>query len=43
VEQSSFDDYPLLRMDQCPKIVVTIISSDKKPAGVGEPGYPPVP
>ncbi|MDN3640271.1 molybdopterin-dependent oxidoreductase [Simiduia curdlanivorans] len=42
VVQSNFHDYPLLRMDKCPKIVVTLIDSDEKHTGVGEPGVPPV-
>ncbi|MET0355585.1 MAG: molybdopterin cofactor-binding domain-containing protein [Cellvibrio sp.] len=42
VEQSSFDNYPLLRIHQCPKIIVTLISSDEKHSGVGEPGVPPI-
>ncbi len=43
VEQSSFDNYLLLRMNQSPKIVITLIPSDKKHTGVGEPGVCPVP
>ncbi|GIU42847.1 xanthine dehydrogenase family protein molybdopterin-binding subunit [Shewanella algidipiscicola] len=42
VEQSNFHDYPLLRMSQCPDIETIIIASDAVPAGVGEPGVPPV-
>ncbi len=42
IEQSSFDDYYLLRINQSPKIVVTLISSDEKHTGVGEPGVPPI-
>lgn len=42
VEQSSFDDYPLLRSNQCPKIVVTLVPSEEKHSGVGEPGVPPI-
>ena len=41
-EQSSFHDYPMLRLSQSPKIVVTLISSDRKHSGAGEPGMPPV-
>lgn len=41
-EQSSFDNYPLLRFDQTPDIHVEIIKSEDPPAGVGEPGVPPV-
>lgn len=42
VEQSNFDNYPLLRMDRSPKIVVTIIESKEPHGGVGEPGVPPI-
>jgi isoquinoline 1-oxidoreductase beta subunit len=42
VEQSSFNDYPVLRLSQSPKIIVTLIDSDRKHSGVGEPGVPPV-
>jgi isoquinoline 1-oxidoreductase beta subunit len=42
VEQSNFHDYPLLRMPQSPQIDTYIIESIAKPAGVGEPGVPPV-
>lgn len=42
VVNSNFHDYPLLRMDKSPRIVVTLIDSDERPTGVGEPGVPPV-
>ncbi|MGI2227473.1 molybdopterin cofactor-binding domain-containing protein [Shewanella frigidimarina] len=42
VVQSNFHDYPLLRLPQCPEIETHIIASTAKPAGVGEPGVPPV-
>ncbi|BFM14851.1 xanthine dehydrogenase family protein molybdopterin-binding subunit [Maricurvus nonylphenolicus] len=42
VKQSNFHDYPLLRLDQTPEIEVHLIDSDESPAGVGEPGLPPV-
>lgn len=42
VTQSNFHDYPLLRIGQCPDIETIIIASDAPPAGVGEPGVPPV-
>jgi len=40
--QSNFDDYPLLRLDECPDIEVYIVPSDRNPGGVGEPGTPPI-
>ncbi|MCQ3830391.1 xanthine dehydrogenase family protein molybdopterin-binding subunit [Microbulbifer elongatus] len=42
VENSNFHDYPLLRIQQCPELHVHLLSSDEPPAGVGEPGVPPV-
>ena len=42
VEQSNFHNYPLLRIGQSPEIETIIVESDAKPAGVGEPGVPPV-
>ncbi|MES1195750.1 MAG: xanthine dehydrogenase family protein molybdopterin-binding subunit [Steroidobacter sp.] len=40
VQQSNFDDYPVLRMNQMPDISVHIVPSTNKPTGVGEPGTP---
>ncbi len=42
VQQSNFHDYPLMRHDQRPEVVVDIVDSDADPTGVGEPGVPPV-
>ncbi len=42
VEQSNFDDYALLRMNETPVIEVHIVDSDESPTGVGEPGVPPL-
>jgi isoquinoline 1-oxidoreductase beta subunit len=40
VEQSNFHDYPVLRMNQMPRIDVHIVPSKEKPSGVGEPATP---
>jgi isoquinoline 1-oxidoreductase beta subunit len=40
VEQSNFHDYPVVRMNQMPRVEVHIVSSNEKPTGVGEPGTP---
>ena len=42
VVQSNFDDYPILRIGDCPRIQVELIQSTALPAGVGEPGVPPI-
>lgn len=36
VEQSNFDQYPLLRMHQMPDVTVHIVHSSEPPSGVGE-------
>lgn len=42
-EQANFRDYRLLRLPEAPRrIHVDVIESDAPPAGVGEPGVPPV-
>ncbi len=43
IEQSNFNDYPVARMPEAPKKVnVHIVPSNELPAGIGEPGVPPV-
>jgi isoquinoline 1-oxidoreductase subunit beta len=42
VEQSNFNDYPLLRLNEMPLVEVHIVSSREKSGGVGEPGVPPI-
>jgi isoquinoline 1-oxidoreductase beta subunit len=42
VQQSNFDDYPVLRMDEVPEIAVHIVDSGEAPKGIGEPGVPPI-
>ena len=41
VLQSNFHDYPLLRMDEMPKVEVHIVPNGDAHGGVGEPGVPP--
>jgi len=38
VEQSNFDDYQMLRIDEAPSIEVHIMPSSEAPGGMGEPG-----
>ena len=42
IEQGNFDDYPVLRMSEVPKVEVHIVASSEHPSGVGEPGLPPL-
>jgi isoquinoline 1-oxidoreductase subunit beta len=43
VQQSNFHNYPVARMNDAPReINVHIVPSNELPAGVGEPGVPPV-
>ncbi|MGO9088782.1 MAG: molybdopterin cofactor-binding domain-containing protein [Candidatus Sulfotelmatobacter sp.] len=43
VDQSNFHDYPVARMDDAPyQVDVHIVQSSAPPAGIGEPGVPPV-
>jgi isoquinoline 1-oxidoreductase beta subunit len=42
VEQGNFDDYPILRLNEMPKVEVHIVKSREKPGGIGEPAVPPV-
>jgi isoquinoline 1-oxidoreductase beta subunit len=41
-EQSNFDDYRILRMQEMPRVEVHIVPSEAAPTGVGEPGVPPI-
>jgi isoquinoline 1-oxidoreductase beta subunit len=38
VEQTNFDTYQMLRMDEAPKVEVHIVRSSAPPGGLGEPG-----
>ncbi len=38
VEQSNFDNYRVLRIDEAPEIVVEVVKSSEAPGGIGEPG-----
>jgi isoquinoline 1-oxidoreductase beta subunit len=42
VEQTNFDGYQVLRIDEMPKVEVHIVPSPEAPTGVGEPGVAPI-
>jgi isoquinoline 1-oxidoreductase subunit beta len=43
VDQSNFDGYRVLRINEMPKVIeVHIVPSTQAPTGVGEPGTPPI-
>lgn len=44
IKQSNFHDYPVARINEAPReTYVHIVPSEEPPAGVGEPGVPPIP
>jgi isoquinoline 1-oxidoreductase beta subunit len=42
VQQTNFDTYPVLRMNEMPSVETHIIASTNRPTGMGEPGVPPI-
>ena len=42
IQQTNFDDYPILRMRSAPPVEVHFIQSDFRPSGLGEPCVPPL-
>jgi isoquinoline 1-oxidoreductase beta subunit len=42
VQQGNFPSYPMVRLAGAPQVETWILPSDRPPAGVGEPGVPPV-
>jgi isoquinoline 1-oxidoreductase beta subunit len=42
VQQRNFPDYRMLTLASAPQVETWIVSSERLPAGVGEPGVPPV-
>ena len=40
VIQSNFDDYPMIRLKDTPKISIHLIESQERSGGVGEAGTP---
>jgi len=42
VEQSNFNDYDMVRINEAPLVEVHIVESKDGPGGIGEPGTPPI-
>jgi isoquinoline 1-oxidoreductase beta subunit len=42
VQQNNFPSYPMVKMAQSPVVDIYIVPSQRAPAGVGEPGVPPL-
>lgn len=42
VEQGNFDTFPLLRINEMPRVEVHMVPSNAAPTGIGEPGVPSV-
>lgn len=42
VQESNFDQYPLLRIGSAPEVDVHFIQSEYAPTGLGEPALPPI-
>ncbi len=42
VEQGNFPDYEVIRLREAPEVQTFIVPSTERPAGVGEPGTPPI-
>ena len=44
IQHSNFHDYPVARINEAPRQThVHVVASNEPPAGVGEPGVPPIP
>lgn len=42
VQQQNFANYPMVKLADAPRVQTWMISSERPPAGVGEPGVPPL-
>lgn len=41
-QNGNFIDYPVMRINEMPKVEVAFVVSSEAPTGLGEPGVPPV-
>jgi isoquinoline 1-oxidoreductase beta subunit len=42
VRQRNFPDYPVVRLAHAPTVETWLVTSDRAPSGIGEPGVPPL-
>jgi isoquinoline 1-oxidoreductase beta subunit len=42
VQETNFDAYPVVRMNEMPLVETHIVKSTNRPTGTGEPGVPPI-
>jgi isoquinoline 1-oxidoreductase beta subunit len=42
VQETNFDSYPVIRMNEMPVVETYILPSTNRPTGMGEPGVPPI-
>lgn len=42
IDQSNFNDYDMVRINETPQLEVHIVQSNDGPGGIGEPGTPPI-
>lgn len=42
VQQSNFHDFPVLKLEEMPRVDTYIVKSNESPQGIGEPGVPPL-
>jgi isoquinoline 1-oxidoreductase beta subunit len=40
LQQTNFNTFPMMRMNECPEIETHIVESNEKSGGIGEPGVP---
>ncbi|HET8564466.1 MAG TPA: xanthine dehydrogenase family protein molybdopterin-binding subunit [Candidatus Binatia bacterium] len=40
LQQTNFHTFPMMRMNECPKIETHVVESNEKSGGIGEPGVP---
>ena len=42
MQETNFDGYPVVRMNEMPSVETYILPSTNRPTGMGEPGVPPI-